>query len=169
MICSPSPGYLIAIYFPKVSHRERYCSSVNLVESDVQLSNTDLLTPTTKAIQKLKNICAYSPRTCSVAADYWFLVFSVMLKIASCNCTSDLLKYRDSCGHDCTEWESRRLWGARCYSFSADRWDLRLSRQRGKLWRGIAMLHDNARPNPARQTTSLLREQFHWDIFEHPP
>ena len=32
------------------------------------------------AIQKVKNVCAYSPRTCFVAADYWFLVFRVMLK-----------------------------------------------------------------------------------------
>ena len=34
----------------------------------------------TRAIQKEKNVCAYSPRTCFVAADHWFLVFSVMLK-----------------------------------------------------------------------------------------
>ena len=27
-----------------------------------------------------KERCAYSPRTCFVAADHWFLVFSVMLK-----------------------------------------------------------------------------------------
>ena len=27
-----------------------------------------------KAIQKVKNVCAYSPRTCIVAADHWFLV-----------------------------------------------------------------------------------------------
>ena len=31
----------------------------------------------TKAIQKVKNACAYSPRTCFVAADHCFLVFSV--------------------------------------------------------------------------------------------
>ena len=41
-----------------------------------------------KAIQKVKNLCAYSPRTCFVAADHWFLVFSVMLETASCSCTS---------------------------------------------------------------------------------
>ena len=34
----------------------------------------------TRAIQKVKNVCAYSTRPCFVAADYWFLVFSVMLK-----------------------------------------------------------------------------------------
>ena len=33
---------------------------------------------------------------------------------------------------------------------------------------GIVLLHDNARPNTARQSQALLREQFHWDIFEHP-
>ena len=32
------------------------------------------------AIQKVKNVCAYSQRTCFVAADHWFLVLSVMLK-----------------------------------------------------------------------------------------
>ena len=30
--------------------------------------------------QKVKNVCTYSPLTCFVAADHWFLVFSVMLK-----------------------------------------------------------------------------------------
>ena len=34
----------------------------------------------TEAIQKVKNVCAYSPRTYFVAADHWFLVFSVMFK-----------------------------------------------------------------------------------------
>ena len=58
---------------------------------------------------------------------------------------------------------------ARCYSFSAGRWDLRLCCRRGKLSRGIVLLYDNARPHTARQTQALLREQVHWDIFEHPP
>ena len=40
--------------------------------------------------------------------------------------------------------------------------------RRGKLSRGIVLLH-NARPHTARQTQTLLREQFHGDIFEHPP
>ena len=35
--------------------------------------------------------------------------------------------------------------------------------------RGIVLLHDNARPHTTRQTQALLRKQFHWDIFEHPP
>ena len=47
----------------------------------------------TKAIQKVKNVCAYSPRTCFVAASHWFLMFSVMLKSASCSCTSDLVTW----------------------------------------------------------------------------
>ena len=33
-----------------------------------------------RAIQEVKNVCTYSPRTCFVAADHWFLLFSVMLK-----------------------------------------------------------------------------------------
>ena len=40
--------------------------------------------------------------------------------------------------------------------------------RRGKLSRGIVLLHDNARPHTARQTQASLREQFHCDIFEHP-
>ena len=121
----------------------------------------------TKAIQKVKNVCTYSPRTCYVAADHWFLVFSVMLK--SCLMQLSRGKCRDSCDHGCADWESRRLWGVKCYSFSAGRWDLRLSCRRGKLSRWIVVLHDNAGPHTARQTQALLREQFHWDIFEHPP
>ena len=39
----------------------------------------------------ITGFCAYSLRTCFVAADHWFLVFSVMLKIASSSCTSDLV------------------------------------------------------------------------------
>ena len=34
----------------------------------------------TRVIQKVENICAYIPHTYFVAADHWFLVFSVMLK-----------------------------------------------------------------------------------------
>ena len=30
-------------------------------------------------------------------------------------------------------------------------------------------MHDNARPHTARQIQALLRDQFHCDIFEHPP
>ena len=40
----------------------------------------------------------------------WVQVFSVMLKIDSFSCTSDLVtcKCRDSCGHGCADWE---VWG----------------------------------------------------------
>ena len=94
-----------------------------------------------------------------------------MLKVASCSCTSDLSrgKCRDSCGHGCPHWESRRLWGSRYYSFSIGRWDIVLSCRRGKLSRGIVLVYGNARPHTARQTQALLRELFHWDTFEHPP
>ena len=34
---------------------------------------------------------------------------------------------------------------------------------------GIVLLYDSARLHTARQTQALLREQFHWDISEHPP
>ena len=33
----------------------------------------------TRVIQKVRNVYAYSPGTCFVAADHWFLVFSVIL------------------------------------------------------------------------------------------
>ena len=42
-------------------------------------------------------------------------------------------------------------------------------RRRGKLSRGIVLIHDNARPHTARQTQTLLHEEFHWDTFDHPP
>ena len=45
------------------------------------------------SIQKVNNVCAYSLRTCFFAADHWFPVFNAMLKIASCNCTSDLVTW----------------------------------------------------------------------------
>ena len=123
-----------------------------------------------RTIEKVKNVCAYSPRTCFVAADHWLLVFSMMLKIISCSYTSDHVtwKYRDSCGHGCVDWESRRLWCERCYSFSAGRWSLRLSCRKVKLSRLIVLLHDKACPHVARQTQAFLHEHFHWSIFELP-
>ena len=41
--------------------------------------------------------------------------------------------------------------------------------RRGKLSRGIVLIHDNARPHTARQTQTLLHDAFHWDTFDHPP
>ena len=43
------------------------------------------------------------------------------------------------------------------------------NRRRGKHSRGIVLIHDNARPHTPRQTQTLLRDEFHWDIFDHPP
>lgn len=43
------------------------------------------------------------------------------------------------------------------------------NRRRGKLSRGIVLIHDNARPHTARQTQTLLHDAFHWDTFDHPP
>ena len=35
------------------------------------------------------------------------------------------------------------------------------NRRRGKLSHGIVLIHDNARPHTARQTQTLLHEEFH--------
>ena len=43
------------------------------------------------------------------------------------------------------------------------------NRRRGKLLRGICLIHDNARPHTVRQTQTLLHDAFHWDSFDHPP
>ena len=43
------------------------------------------------------------------------------------------------------------------------------NRRRGKLSRGIVLIHDNACPHTARLTQTLLRDEFHWDTFDHPP
>ena len=40
--------------------------------------------------------------------------------------------------------------------------------RRGKLSRGIVLIHDNARLHTARQTQTLLHDAFHWDKFDHP-
>ena len=41
--------------------------------------------------------------------------------------------------------------------------------RRDKLSCGIVLIHDNARPHTARQTQTLLHDEFHWDTFDHPP
>ena len=85
----------------------------------------------TRAIQKVRNVSAYSTHTRFVEADHRILVFSVMLKIASCSCMSDL---------------------AMC------RMRILLTREvRGVIH---VLLHDNARSHTARQTRALLHEQF---------
>jgi hypothetical protein len=35
--------------------------------------------------------------------------------------------------------------------------------------RGIVLIHDNACPHTARQTQTLLRDELHWETFDHPP
>ena len=47
-----------------------------------------------RAIQKVKNVCTYSLCVCFVAADHWFLVFSVMLN----SCLMQFLSRTLSCG-----------------------------------------------------------------------
>jgi len=42
------------------------------------------------------------------------------------------------------------------------------NKRRGLLSSGVVLLHDNARPHMARQTTALL-QKFRWDIMDHPP
>ena len=35
--------------------------------------------------------------------------------------------------------------------------------------RGTVLIHDKARPHTARQTQTLLHDEFHWGTFDHPP
>ena len=58
-----------------------------------------------KAIQKIKNVFAYSPFTCFIAADHWFLVTCVILKIAYAVVRRTLSrgKCRDSYDHGCAD------------------------------------------------------------------
>ena len=35
--------------------------------------------------------------------------------------------------------------------------------------RGTVLIHDNARPHTARQTQTLLHDEFHSDTFDRPP
>ena len=38
----------------------------------------------------------------------------------------------------------------------------------GLLTKGVLLLHDNARPHSANQTTVMLRS-FMWEVLQHPP
>jgi len=38
----------------------------------------------------------------------------------------------------------------------------------GLLTKGVLLLHDNARPHSANQTTATLRS-FKWEVLQHPP
>lgn len=42
------------------------------------------------------------------------------------------------------------------------------NKRRGMLTKGVMLLHDNARPQTAARTTTIV-EEFNWDIFDHPP
>ena len=83
----------------------------------------------TKPIQKAKKTFAHTVRTpalLQLIIGFWCSVWCWKLTHAAVRRTLSRGKCRDSCGHACTDWKSRRLWGARFYSFSAGRWDLRL-------------------------------------------
>ena len=116
-----------------------------------------------KAIRKVKTVCPYSPCTCFLqliigfqcSVRVWKLPHAVARR--ACHVVSAEL------------CRLRILSPVRCYSFSAGWGDLRLSCWRGKLLRGIVLLHENACPHTAWHTQALLHEQFHWDIFKHPP
>ena len=73
---------------------------------------------------------------------FWCSVWCWKLPHAVVRRTLSRGKCREICGHSCADWQSRRLWGTRCYPFSASRWDLRLSCRRGKPSSGIVLLHD---------------------------
>jgi len=38
----------------------------------------------------------------------------------------------------------------------------------GLLTKGVLLVHDNARPHSANQTTATLRS-FKWEVLQHPP
>ena len=42
------------------------------------------------------------------------------------------------------------------------------NKRRGKLSRGVLLIHDNARPHVAAETKACL-DSFAWEIFSHPP
>ena len=48
---------------------------------------------------------------------------------------------------------------------------LRLFRTAAEANSHVALfwIHNNARPHTARLTQTLLRDEFHWDTFDHPP
>ena len=103
-------------------------------------------------IQSTHLFCCSQSLISGIQCDVWKVAHAVVGRTLSCG------KCRDSCGHGCANWECCRLWGARCYLFSAGQWDLRLSCRRGKFSRGIVLLHDNARLHTAQQTQALLHE-----------
>ena len=43
------------------------------------------------------------------------------------------------------------------------------NKRRGKLTKGVLLLHDNARPHVAATTKDLLALKLKWEILSHPP
>ena len=125
----------------------------------------------TKAIQKVKNVCAYSPHICFVATDHWFLVFFVMLNIflmqlyvGPCHVVSaDIAVAKAVPIENPADCEARGF--IRFLQVDEILDDLaERARFRVNLFcctrMHVCLLH-------GRQ--ALLREQFHRDISEHHP
>jgi len=43
------------------------------------------------------------------------------------------------------------------------------NKRQGMLTKGVALLHDSARPHHTAACTKTLIEEFNWDILDHPP
>ena len=72
-----SPDYGYDILLPKIIYLSIKMSHIYCIE----------MYPVTKAIHKVQNVCAYSPHTCFVAADHWFLMF-MQLYVGPCHVVS---------------------------------------------------------------------------------
>ena len=125
----------------------------------------------TKAIQKVKNVCVYSPRTVLLhpIIGFWWSVWCWKLPHAVICQNLSRGKCTHRCGHRCADLEFCRLWGARCYLFSTGQWDLRLSCRRGKLLRGSFLAARQYTSTYCQQTQALLCEQFHWGHLRASP
>ena len=72
-------------------------------------------------VRKVKNVCAYNPRSCFIVPDQSCSVFSTVLIVTSC-CWSSKLFHPVSvtgCDNERADIKSRRLWGARRVSVFA--------------------------------------------------
>ena len=121
----------------------------------------------TRAIQKVKSVCACSPRACFVAADHWFLVLSVRLKsflmqlyVGPCHLVAVARVVLIENPADCeVRGVIRFLQADEILGYLAEETSSRV-----ELFCCTTM---HVRILPGRQ--ALLCEQFHRDIFEHPP
>jgi len=41
--------------------------------------------------------------------------------------------------------------------------------KRAMLTKGAVLLYDNARPDTAARTKTLIKDEFNWNMFDHPP